>query len=369
MKRRKGWITFGALVIGAVVATVLFLRNRGDSEPIDPAMVIVAERAPLAINVLEVGRIEAFEEVKLTSRRAGRVVAVQVSEGDKVEIGTPLVLLDPVAAKREVSKARVQLTRAKADLKFQQQTLARQERGFRMGVVPGVKADEARQQTELARLQVRAARVDLSVARDHRRDMQLVAPIAGTVIRRNIEPGETVRPGVEVSPELESLMTIADLSRLRVTVELNQVDVAKAQLGQRVSLVLDALPGETFHAKLSRIAAASTRKPGKDFDVFPVEALLTMPDPRIKPGMTADVRIHVSEKPGVVSLPLESVRREEGKAFVKRIVAGDSGETTEQVQVTLGVENDRRVEVVSGIDAGERVLIDPPSAADNETKI
>ena len=369
MRRHKGWITLGALLIGAVVAAVFAVRGQRAGEPIDPAMVIVAERAPLAIDVLEVGRIEAFEEVKLTSRRAGRVVAVRVSEGDRVEVGTPLVLLDPVAAKREVAKARVQLTRAKADLKFQQQSLARKERGFRLGVVPGVAADEARQQTALARLQVRAARVDLSVARDHRREMRLTAPIAGTVIRRNIEPGETVRPGVEVSPELESLMTIADLSRLRVTVELNQVDVAKVQVGQRVSLVLDALPKETFQAELSRIAAASTRKPGKDFDVFPVEALLTGPDPRIKPGMTADVRIHVSEKPDVVSLPLESVRREEGKAFVKRVIAGERGETTERVQVTLGVENDRRVEVVSGINVGERVLIDPPSASDNETKI
>jgi HlyD family secretion protein/macrolide-specific efflux system membrane fusion protein len=85
--------------------------------------------------------------------------------------------------------------------------------------------------------------------------------------------------------------------------------------------------------------------------------------------MTADVRIHVSERPQALSLPIEAVRREGGKSFVTRVREGERGAVKERVEVVLGVRTDRVVEVVSGISEGERVLLDPASAADNETRI
>jgi RND family efflux transporter MFP subunit len=178
-----------------------------------------------------------------------------------------------------------------------------------------------------------------------------------------------VKPGVESSFESVSLLTVCDLSRMRVKVELNQIDVAKMRVGQRVRLRLDALPGEQFSARVTRIAAASVKTPGKDLESFPVEALLERSDPRIKPGMTADVHISVSEQSAALFLPLESVRRDGTQAFVTRVVTDPEGEHTEEVPVTLGAENDHQVEILSGLEAGERVKIDPPSAAENETKI
>ncbi len=85
--------------------------------------------------------------------------------------------------------------------------------------------------------------------------------------------------------------------------------------------------------------------------------------------MTADVRIFIQEKPDVVALPLESVHREGKRAYVTRLVGTGEAEHTERASVVLGVENDHQIEIVSGLAEGERVVLDPPSADANETKI
>jgi multidrug efflux pump subunit AcrA (membrane-fusion protein) len=104
--------------------------------------------------------------------------------------------------------------------------------------------------------------------------------------------------------------------------------------------------------------------------VFPVEAELTSADGQIKPGMTADARIHLEKKPGVLTLPVEAILKENKKTQVLRVVTGADGkQTTEKVDVTLGTRNDREVEVVTGLQEGARVLVSPPSAAENERKM
>src|SRR5438105_5418699 len=144
----------------------------------------------------------------------------------------------------------------------------------------------------------------------------------GTVIQRGIQPGEVVTPGVQATFEGKPLLTVADLSVLIVKADLNQIDVAKVQLGQKVTLTLDALPGKTYEARITKVAPASTTPKGKDVDVFPVEATLTGADDQIKPGMTADVRVHIDTRHDVLSLPIEAVAKEAGKTFATRILDG-----------------------------------------------
>jgi macrolide-specific efflux system membrane fusion protein len=368
-RRKLGWM----LLIGSLLAGGASVAGWRATHPaqqrVDPALVVTAARTSLAVEVVDVGRIEAVNTVEIESRIPGRVLEVRVDEGDTVTAGQLLVRLDRREALRAVSRAGTELSRAKARSAFAGNSAARQERGAAQGLVSQVDLEAAQQERALAVLDQRLARVVLADARDQLRYTEISAPIGGTVTRRAIEPGEMVKPGVQSSFESVSLLTIADLSRLVVKTELSQIDVAKVRLGQRVLLRLDALPGEKLAARITKIAPASVRPAGKDVEVFPVEAELEHADPRVKPGMTADVRIAVGERPNVLALPLESVRREHDESFVSRVVSDERGEHTERVKITLGAENDREVEVVSGIAEGERVLIDPPSAAENETKI
>jgi RND family efflux transporter MFP subunit len=211
--------------------------------------------------------------------------------------------------------------------------------------------------------------VALSAAEDRLRYTQIQSPMDGTVIQRGIQPGEVVTPGVQATFEGKPLLTVADLSTLVVKADLNQIDVAKARLGQTVALTLDALPGKKYEAKVTQIAPASTTPKGKDVDVFPVEATLNQADGLIKPGMTADLRVHIETRPQVLSLPIEAIAKETGKSFVTKVVGDQKKPRTEKIEVQLGARNDREVEVVSGVKEGERVLIKPSSSAENEVKM
>lgn len=110
--------------------------------------------------------------------------------------------------------------------------------------------------------------------------------------------------------------------------------------------------------------------PGKDQEVFPIEAQMDAPDALVKPGMTADVRVHLDAKASVLAVPLEAIVKESGRTFVMRLVETKPGEPhPEKTEVTLGLRNDREVEIAGGLDEGTRILLRPPSAAENETKI
>ncbi len=336
---------------------------------VDPALVVTAKREKLDIEVTDVGRIEAPDTVQIGSRVPGRVVDVLVKEGEHVERGQLLVKFDRRNALAEVARTRAQLAQARSRYEFSRKDVERKSNGVAAGIVARLDLQSARHQAALAALDVKLARVALAEARDHLDDLALSSPIDGTVTRRAIEPGEMVETGVQSSRESAALLTVADLSRLVVKTDLDQIDVAKVKLGQEVGVTLDAIPGETFRAHVTKVAPAAVKRAGKDVEVFPVEAELAKADPRIKPGMTGDVHISVREEPHVLALPLESVQKKDGNNFVTRVVSDATGEHTERVQVRLGDGNDHVVEIVSGIHEGQRVLIDPASSKKNETKI
>jgi membrane fusion protein, macrolide-specific efflux system len=357
-RRRRTWpyVAMAVLTLGAGSAYAVRAPKR---EVIDPTMVVIAKRAPLAIEVIDVGRVEAFEEVEILSKVAGRVAEVLVKDGDAVKKGDPLILLDTRDFGRVVARERALLATAQAKVAYATRNLARKRDLAKEGLLSALDLDVAERELELMDLDVRTARVTLTQAEDRLRDARIVAPASGTAIRRKIEPGEMVVPGVESTFEKRALLMIADLSRLVIKVELSQIDVSKVRVGQRVTATFDGLPEEHFAARVTEIAPASTK--AKDLDVFPIKAELDRPDPRIKPGMTADVRIHIEEKPEAITVPIESVRRESGRAFVKRVVLHDKAKHTERVEVVLGTQNDRFAEVLSGLGEGEEVLLDPPS--------
>ncbi|MGK3996707.1 efflux RND transporter periplasmic adaptor subunit [Sorangium sp. So ce1024] len=369
-RRRRLWPWLvGALALAGAGAAAVAV-TRGGPPPIDPALVVTAKRGDLAVEILETGRIEAREQVELKSKVAGQVAQVLADEGARVAKDQLLLVLDPIDFEREVARAQAELAQARAAAAYAQRVVARRTAGVEASVTPSEDLDLAKHELASKQIAVRLAEVSLHAAKDRLQYTKIVSPLDGTVIQRNIEPGEVVTPGVESTFDGKALLTVADLSTLVAKVDLNQIDVAKVALGQPATLTLDALPGKTYTARVTKIAPASVKLEGRQVDVFPVEAELLQVDGLIKPGMTADVRIRLDSRPGVVSLPIEAVSEEGGKPMVTRVVDGPDGKpTTEKVEVALGARNDREVEIASGVPEGARVLINPPSAAANETKM
>lgn len=368
-RRRWPWL-LGFLMVLATAAVLVIQRRGAGAAPIDNALVVVAKRGDLALDILETGKVDARERVELKCKVAGQVTQVLVDEGAQVKKGQLLLVLDPTDYQREVARAQVEVDQARASVALAKTILAQKDAGVRGQVIAANELDVAKHELAARDISVRLAQVALSAAQDRLRYTKVTSPMDGTVIQRGIQPGEVVTPGVQATFEGKALLTVADLATLVVKVELNQIDVAKVRLGQAATLTLDALPGKTYEAKVTKIAPASVRLAGREVDVFPVEAELTSVDGRILPGMTADVRIRIDQKPGVISLPIEAVVDEKGKSFVTKVVDGPDGkQSTEKVEVTLGARNDREVEITGGLDEGSRVLVNPASSSANETKM
>jgi HlyD family secretion protein/macrolide-specific efflux system membrane fusion protein len=402
--RRLKWIVPLVIVVGVAVVVVV---SRGGEKPIDASLVVTAQKKDLALAVTDTGRVEPGEKVDIKSRIAGQVESVFVDEGDRVEKGQLLLKLDTIDITREVARAEAEVAQARQRILFAEATLARRNQGLAERAVARADVEVAENEVAMQKAQLRLTEVALAAARDRLRSCEIRSPMTGTVTARGIEPGEVVTPGVQATFEGKPLMTIADLSALIVRVELNQIDVARTAIGQKATLTLDALPGRSFDAVVTKVAPAAIKAEGRETFVFPIEATLDtgagIDLAGVKPGMNADVRVLIETLKDVIAVPIEVVLKEAGKSYVTKVtgaiseapvdggavaVAGQGGEIaaatlqpaaasaaasgetkTEKVEVTLGKSNDREIVIEKGVSAGDRLLINPASSKDSEANI
>ena len=373
VRRRRRWPWLLVLVIAVAGGGLLVRRRAAAPKALDQSLLVVVKRGELAIAVNETGKIQPRERVEVKSKVAGQVERVFVEEGQLVKRGQPLLRLDATDYRRDVARTEADVAQAKNALEFARLGLERRKRGLESRGVAEIEVAVAENELRAKQVALQSVEVAAAAAQDRLRYTEIGSPMNGTVIQRGIQPGEVVTPGVQATFEGKPLLTVADLSTLLVKTELNQIDVAKVRLGHKATLTLDALPGRTYHATVTRIAPASTTPKGKDVDVFPIEATIDREAGAdlslIKPGMTADVRIHVEKRERVLSLPIEAVVRESGKSLVTKVVGEGEAQRTEKVEVKTGARNDREIEILSGVTEGERVMIKPASAADNEFKM
>lgn len=359
------------VIVVAVGAAGAFALKGEDTDPAlkDDKLRHAVTRGDLVIEVVDTGKVEPKERVEIKSKVAGQVLAVEVEEGQRVKKGQRLLRLEPIDYEREVARAAAEVERADNALDFARMDAQRKRQALAHRGVAELDVALAENEARARAIAKKSAEIALATAQDRLRYTRLEAPIDGTVLELGIEEGEVVTPGVQQTFEGRPLLTIGDLSTLILRVELNQIDIAQVALEQEATLSFDALPGRTFKARVTKIAPAAVKPQGQQVEVFPVEATLVDADPAIKPGMSADVRFKVAVHPEVLSVPIEAVRREDGKTFVTKIVEGPEGPAKEKVAVTLGVRSDRAYEVKEGLQAGDTLLIDPASSKDNEVEL
>ncbi len=372
-KKRKIWpyVLIGLLVVLFAVPAIS-RRQASGPEKIDETLVVTLKRGDLAIEIVETGKVQPREKVEVKSKVAGQVEKVLVDEGQQVKKGQLLLRLDPTDYRRDVARCEADVAQAKNGLEYATMMLDRKKRGLAERGVAQMDVDVAENDLKVKKVSLQIAQVALSAAEDRLRYTQIGSPMDGTVIQRGIQPGEVVTPGVQATFEGKPLLTVADLSTLVVKADFNQIDVARIELGQKVSLTLDALPGRTFTGKVTRVAPASTQPKGKEIEVFPIEATVEGDAKGVRPGMTADLRVHLDRKSNVLALPIEAVVKDKdsGKSFVTKVLSMEGGKAkTDKVEVKVGAKNDREVEIAEGLKEGDRVLIKPASSADNEYKM
>lgn len=305
-----------------------------------PPLVAVTgvERGPAIEAVYATGTVESLDTVRVGPPVGGRVATVLVDDGDRVTAGQRLATLDPRQLEQRLQNAEVRLRLARSEAARVETLLAR-----------GVTTVEARDKAVAERQQAEA---DVALARRMLDDLVVTAPFDGVVLRRQVEPGESVAANAV-------LFTVADPTRLRVVADVDERDIPRVHLGSRIAARAEAFPGDVFQAAVTNIRAESDSQTR----TYRIEATLP-PGTPLYIGMTLDVNVIVAERRAALLVPAGAVQRETprggrpGRPVVWTI--GADGRVT-RVPVTLGAEGPARVEVTEGIGPDDRIVEAPPA--------
>ena len=295
-------------------------------------------RPPSAVDVktarLEVDQARAeLRKLETGPSRAAMANARQAVDSARAKLAQ---LLGP-PLQSDVTASRLDVRRARAELAV-----------LRARGAPGSRDDIG-----LSQLRVEAAEIRLEIALLGRRLLTVRAPAAGTVTSLLSVPGAPVDTTTPIA-------TVADLDRLAVNVDLSEFDVAQVRSGLEAVVSVDALGGKSFTGEV--LFAAPTGSETGGVVTFPVRVTLTRAR-GLRPGMNVSVRITVAERSGVVQVPLEAVSQDEDEPTVTVIDA--SGEASQR-SVTLGLANNKSVEIVKGLREGERVVLTESQAPAEE---
>lgn len=309
-----------AAIIAVVAATAWLLFAR------PPVVATGAATRGTAVDVVyATGVVEYVRQARVAPVVTAPIQRVPVEEGQRVRQGMLLAQLEDGPARGTAAQLEAQASTARL-------AAARVQRLYRSGFASQAAWDEARGQRAAAQAAAQSARARLA-------DYAIVAPFAGTVLRRDAEPGDLATPN-------RVLFVIADEASLRVTADIDERDIARVREGQEALIRADAFPAQSFGATVTEVTPqgdAATR-------VFRVRLGLGS-DSALRAGMTVEANIVAARRDGAVLAPAEAVSGdvvwvvEHGRAARRDIVRGAVGE--------------ERIEIRRGIAVGERVILSP----------
>ena len=318
----KRWIWIVGLAAIVAVAGVVWWREGAVT-----VTVVAPTRGPAIEAIYATGTVEPTVMLPIAPRVAGRIVELNVDEGQRVRKGQQLARLDDADLVSTVEEL-------EARARYAQSQYERAENLVRQGFMSKAEVDRTRADMEAAVAAVRRARSQ----RDY---MTLTAPADGLVIRRDGEIGQFIPTGQQV-------FVLSCCAPLRVTAEVDEEDIARVHVNQKVLLRADALPGEIFDGTVSEV----TPKGDPVARSYRVRVKLADPS-KFKVGMTVDANLIVAERVNALLVPATAVQN--GAVWVV-----DNGRLRRQ-PVKIGVTGSGRAEIVEGLAADARV-VDSPAA-------
>jgi len=303
-------------------------NNRSDDRPI-PVTTTRVQPSAFSDTLQAIGTARARESITVTAKVSETVQRVHFDSGDEVGAGAVLVTLSGQAQQAALAEAQAAANEAERLYRRQSELAAQQ-------LIARAQLDTQRAARDAAHARVAQVRAAIG-------DRNIRAPFAGVLGIRQISPGALITPGTAIA-------TLDDVSRVYVDFPVPEAALAQVAPGQRVSGRTAAYPERTFDGIVSTIDAridATTR-------AVTVRADFPNPDRVLRPGMLVNVALHRPERQALL-LPEIAVVQVGQKTFVYRVQADNS---VEQAEIAVGVRRDGQAEIVTGLKAGERVVID-----------
>jgi HlyD family secretion protein len=392
MRSSSLWLSGIVLLVVVIGGTSMYLSRDTASAAVRLAAV---ERAALVSSLTTNGKVEPVDTRELRALTPGLIGAVTVREGDRVRAGQPLVQMDRTESSAEVARVEAEIRAAEGDLQniqhggsaaenvelqsaMQKARLEKDEATRQLGIsqrlaakraAPRAEVDAAQERlrranqeieyldrrrtgrfsdkdTERARARLDEAQAALVLAQQRLNSASAASPIGGVVFSLPVARGNFVNRG-------DLLAKIADLSKLRVKVYVDEPELGRVAAGQDVMVTWDAAPGESWKGKVDRMPAEvsllGTRSVGL------VECVIDNSNGKLIPNVNVNVEIVGRRSDSALTLPKDAVSVEAGNHFVFLYENGPS--LVKRHLVTLGISTANRVEILQGLSDGQQVAI------------
>ena len=372
------------LLIILLLLAVGFALFRWWQGPVLPSYTL--STMPLIQNVVATGRVATVSRAQVGSEISGVVLERRVTEGDQVKPGDLLVVLKSDELLAQVRQAELTLTElatsrrpqataelasAKAQLEQASREAARR-RNAEAGILSAEEIEQAleaervaRNNYETARLKAAALstgqveeaslREQLAVAQAQLAKTKIRAAVAGTVLTRDVEPGDLVQPG-------QTLFTIALTGNTEIRVPLDERNLPQLALGQNATVISDAYPDQSFPARINFIAPSIDPQRGT------VEVRLTVnPVPDfLRQDMTVSVNVETDKRERALAIPNDALSNIKGN---KAVVVLVRDRKIQRQPVTLGLRGLAMSEVTSGLSEGDQVLANAESLLEEGARV
>ncbi|MDG2312312.1 MAG: efflux RND transporter periplasmic adaptor subunit [Flavobacteriales bacterium] len=400
MKKKKIFLILGAVVVLLVIAASLF----GGKRVLPETTTTTATLRSITERVSASGKIQPVLEVNISAEVSGQLIALPVVEGDRVNEGDLLAQINPdvyIAARNRaqasvnttlsnLSSAKAMLATSEANLFVAQKAWDRTQKLFSNGVVSQADYDQSEaaiqnakatltsseEGVKSANYSILSAKASLQETLDNLSRTTLRAPQSGIVTALVKEVGESVQGNGFVAGEV--VMKISNLSEMEVDIEVNESDIVRVAMGNKSEIEVDAYLSETFIGQVTEIGNTALNAGSNGFNLDQVtnfsvkvgidpesyrhlladSALSQSP---FRPGMSATVDLLTQNVTDIVSVPIQCVttRKSEEDDKAELGVFLYDNETVTWTKVETGIQDNRYIEIISGIENGATLVSGP----------
>jgi HlyD family secretion protein len=392
---RKRSLYGTSIVLAMLAAAYVFFWGNGARAEFDPSRLAAVERDTMIRSVVAVGRIEPIGKVEIKSKANGIIEALLVDVGARVTTGQVLAELDKENVRARLREARANLQAAGAavtgaeaqlaktiveaegpDVEFARRTYERAQNLFEQDLLPHSALDEARSALEVAENRRQAARAAMSVARARISEAQanaaqakaavervqeelanatLRAPIAGTVLTRDVEVGSPVSSILNLGANATLVMTLGDISEVFVRGRVDEVDVGRVHEGQRAVIRVETFKDRAFDGVVTQIAPIGSER--DNVTTFEVRVSIANPGSELKANMTANAEVVLEEMPDSLIIPEAAISYDAQRTpWVEVPAAGEPG-GRRRVPVRTGYGTGTRTQILEGLREGDKVIL------------
>jgi HlyD family secretion protein len=369
----KKWVIALATALLVAVPVALHLSRAKELKEVEVAP---AELRAIAPSILASGTLVYQSQVTLVSEILGRVDQVLVNEGETVAKGQLLLRLNSESSQAELAQLRagrdqsqLNIERQRVNLDAMGVKIRRFEELRRQGFIEATRYEDLTTQRDLAEVELRAsqegakqATAQLAQSQQRMSKNEIRAPINGRVTQMSIKSGETVVPSA-MSIAGGSLMVISDTSEMYAEINVDEMDIARVQIGQAAQIVPAAFPDRSLRGVVERIAIAPKVNAGQSRS-YPVRIHLSpSAEPSFHPGMSARAEIATaSGNAKRVGVPVQAVQYEaaarKGDKSRASVFVIREGRAIKR-EVDTGLADDSHIEVLKGLKAGEVIVVGP----------